>query len=156
MTCSGEAGHPQYQDERAEDPFFDGNELLYRRFIKEHFQEARLLPAAFAFPRQSFNRGKYSAPEDVLHPDCADGRKLEGWGVLECLVANLPTPLVGADNRIFNFSAVHQPQECCYAHTEIWCVTETGKPAENPSKKVRETFRVRLAERMRVRIHATA
>ena len=121
----------------------------------EHFQNQRLLPSAFKFPRQSFNSEKYSAPEDVLHPDCCDGNKLKGeWGVLECASTSLPTPVDGPDGKTFEFEPVHRPLECCYAHTEVWCKGTEGEYVDEPSPKVRETFRVRLAQRMTVRIQA--
>ena len=44
--------------------------------------------------------------------------------------------------------------ECCYAHTEVWCKTG-GEFVDEPSRKVRETFRVKLALRMTVRIPAS-
>jgi len=134
--------------------FADG-ELLYRRYRVEHFPNQQLLPAAFKFPRQSFNRGKYSTPEDVLHPDCCDGKKLQdGWGVLECSSTNLPTPIDGQDGRTFRFEPIHRPLECCYAHTEV-CCRAGGEFVDQPSRKVKEAFRVRLALRMAVRIPAT-
>src|SRR5271154_5097258 len=85
MCCSGDPNHPRYQNGDSEDPIFGHGERLYRRYMADHFKQRQLLPAAFRFPRQSFNREKYSIPEDVLHCDCCDGRKLpDGWGVLEC------------------------------------------------------------------------
>jgi hypothetical protein len=154
MSCSGESGHPRYQNGDCEDRVFAGGELLYRRYREEHFQNRQLLPAAFKFPRQSFNREKYSAPEDVLHPDCCDGKKLNfRWGVLECSSADLPTPVVGQDGKVFHFEPIHRPLECCYAHTEVWCKS-SGAPVDEPSPKVKETFRVRLAQKMAVRIRA--
>lgn len=120
-----------------------------------HFQNRQLLPAAFRFPRQSFNREKYSKPEDVLHSDCCDGHKLEdGWGVLECSSTDLPTPIGGQDGRTFQFEAIHNPLECCYAHTEV-CCKAGDEFVGQPSPTVKEMFRVRLAQRMTVRIHAS-
>jgi hypothetical protein len=155
MCCSGEPGHPRYRNGDPEDQEFAEGELLFRRYKAEYFPNGRLLPAAFRFPRVSFNREKYSKPEDVLHPDCCDGQKLEdGWGVLECSPTNLPTPIDGQDGRTFQFEPIHKPLKCCYAHTEVCCKTG-GEFVDEPSKKVRETFRVRLAERMTVRIQAS-
>jgi hypothetical protein len=155
MACAGEPGHPQYQNGDPPDQVFTGGELLYRRYMADHFQNQQLLPAAFQFPHQSFNREKYSAPEDVLHPECCDGKKLDGWGVLECSATNLPTPIEGPDGRTFQFEPIHKPYPCCYAHTEIWCKTAEGEFADKPSPKVKETFRVKLAQRMAVRKQAT-
>jgi hypothetical protein len=155
MSCSGEPGHPRYQNGDREDRIFSDGELLYRRYRAEHFQNQQLVPSAFKFPRQSLNREKCSTPEDVLHPDCCDGRRLDvEWGVLECSSTDLPSRVVGQDARVFHFEPVHQPLECCYAHTEVWCRSGGGELADEPSPKVRETFRVRLAQRMTVRIRA--
>ena len=157
MGCSGEPGHPRYRDDDPEDQVFTEGELLYRRYMVEHYQNRQLLPAAFPFPRPSFNRQKYSAPADVLHPDCCDGKTLnDGWGVLECSSTNLPTTVVGQDGKAFQFEPVHRPLECCYAHTEIWCRGTGGELVVKPSPKVRETFRVRLSLKMTVCIQATS
>ena len=127
---------------------------MFRRYLGEHFQNQQLLPSAFQFPRQSFNREKYSTPEDVLHPDCCNGVKLsDGWGILQCSSSDLPSPIVAADGRVFEFSAIHDPTDCCYAHTELRC-TEGGAILDAPSKKVRETFRVQLSQKMSIRIPA--
>jgi hypothetical protein len=121
----------------------------------EHFQNQQLLPSAFKFPRQSFNREKYSTPEDVLHADCCEGKKLQdGWGVLECSSTSLPTPINGQDGRTFQFEPIHRPLDCCFARTEL-CCKAGGESVDEPSPKVREIFRVRLAQRMTVRIHAS-
>jgi hypothetical protein len=155
MCCSGEIGHPRYRNGDPEDPIFAEGEILYRRYMAVHFQNQRLLPSAFQFPRPSFNREKYSAPHDVLHPDCCDGKQLNGgWGVLECSSACLPTPVVGQDGKTFHFEPVHKPLECCYAHTEVWCRVAGNEFVDQPSPKVKETFRVLLAQRMTVRIQA--
>jgi hypothetical protein len=155
MSCSGAPGHPRNRNGESEDQVFSEGELLYRRYKAEHFQNQQLLPAAFKFPRPSFNREKYSTPEDVLHPDCCDGKQLSvGWGVLECSSTNLPTPVVGQDGQVFHFEPIHKPQDCCYAHSEVWCRSGGSGFVDEPSRKVRETFRVRLAQRMTVRIQA--
>ena len=154
MPCSDEPKHPRYQNGEPVDRTFSDGELLYRRYLAEHFQNQQLLPSAFKFPRQSFNREKYSMPEDVLHIDCCDGKALgDGWGVLQCSSADLPSPITGGDGRAFEFQAVHKPTDCCYAHCEIWC--KSGETTvDTPSPKVKETFRVRLAQKMTVRIPA--
>lgn len=154
MCCSDEPGHPHYQDGTPEDQVFTEGEPLYRRYRIEHFQNSQLLPSAFKFPRPSFNRAKYSVPEDVLHPDCCGGKRLQdGFGVLECSSTDLPTPLEAGDGRLFEFTTVHKPLQCCYAHTEICCKVD-GDFVDSPSAKVKETFRVQLAQKMVVRIHA--
>lgn len=154
MTCSGEQGHPRYQAGDPEDPDFPDGELLYRRYKRADFENRELLPASFQFPRQSFNRERYSRAEDVLHKDCCKGKSYEGWGVLACSVGDLPTPVDGVDGKQFCFSPMHKPSECCYAHVEIWCKLDDAV-IEEPSRKVKEAFRVRLAQRMKILIEAT-
>jgi hypothetical protein len=156
MCCTGEPGHPRYRNGDAEDQVFSAGELLYRRYKIGDFQNQQLFPAALRFPRLSFNREKFSIPEDVLRADCCGGRRLDGWGVLECSSTDLPAPVSGPDGTLIHFKAVHSPERCCYAHTEIWCQTAQGEYVDRPSKVVRETFRVRLALKMTVRIQARA
>lgn len=154
MCCSGESDHPQYLDGRPEDQTFDEEELFFRRYRSDHFPNRQLLPSAFRFPHQSFNRAKYSVPEDVLHIDCCDGKKLAGgWGVLQCSLKDLRTVLSLPGSEVFEFVTVHKPRDCCYAHTELWC-RSNGAFVKEPSPKVKETFRVQLALKMEVRIAA--
>ena len=75
----------------------------------------------------------------------------EFWNVSS---TNLPTPVVGQDGKMFHFEPIHKPLECCYAHTEVWCRSGGSGFIDEPSRKVRETFRVKLAQRMTVRIQA--
>lgn len=90
-----------------------------------------------------------------MHADCCDGKQLQdGWGVLECSSTDLPTPINGQDGRTFQFEPIHRPLDCCYAHTEA-CCKAGGEFVDEPSPKVKEIFRVRLAQRMSVRIQAS-
>lgn len=149
MTCSGAEGHPRYQAGDPEDRDFYEGERLYRRYMRDHFKDRQLLPAAFQFPRQSFNRQKYSAPEDVLHADCCDGLQRSEWGILECSATDLPTALHSANGQQYDFFVKHVPRECCYAHSEILCRCG-GDEVDEPSRKVKETFRVLLALKMSI------
>jgi hypothetical protein len=155
VPCSGQDGHPRYKNGEATDQQFAPDELLYRRVKKEFVQGRQVLPSALAFPRQSFNRQKYSETEDVLHQDCCGGENRAGLGVAECAVADLPSPLTADDGRVFHFCAVHVPGDCCFAHSELHCLLN-DQPIDEPNKKIRERFRVSLAQRLRIRIEATA
>ena len=157
MSCSNEDDHPVYTNGKDIEAFAANGELLYRRYKKEHYQEKRLLPAAFQFPKQSVNRQKFSNPEDVLHVDCCNGKRFEGWGVLEISSADMPTPLESPDGKLFHFIPEHEPLVCCYAHSVIRVKSgESNTFVDAPSTKVKETFRVQLALKMKVRIAATA
>jgi hypothetical protein len=73
---------PMHQDGRTAVDTFDADEFLYRRYAMVHFADGQVLPQTISFPKPSFNRSKFSRPEDVLHIDCCDGKGLPGWGFL--------------------------------------------------------------------------
>ena len=144
--------NPQHQDDKLPDPEFGSDESLYRRFNpQQHLIEGVLSPLAFQFPRQSFNRGKYSKPEHVLHPDCCDGKELAGWLVATLLVGEVPEQKETGDGRTFRFFLRHTPKEYCYSHSEIWCNLHTSSSDEysQPPKTVREYLRAELARKAR-------
>jgi hypothetical protein len=148
------------QDGRAAVPDFAPSELLFRRYRSEHFQNGRLVPAAFRFDTgsgQSFNRSLFSQAEHTLHRDCCDGQVLEGWGVWECVVGNLPTPVLSQDGRAFNFFPKHVPRPTCYAHSELWCHCHgsSGGKYERPPANVRETLKILLSRVISIKITAT-
>jgi len=88
---------PMHQDGRTAVDSFDPDEFLYRRYALVHFADGQVLPQSISFPKPSFNRGKFSRPEDVLHVDCCDGKELMGWGVLESKVSEI---MVSAESAI--------------------------------------------------------
>ncbi len=149
---------PIHQDSKPPVDSFQNDELLYRRYLSEHFNGGKILPASFRFPRQSFNRSRFSKPEDVLHPDCCGGKALSTqgeWGVLECRVGQIPSPVGSLDGRSsYIFSPKHVPTPTCYAHSELWCRKDSSDADEydNPPTSVKETFRIKLARVMAVRI----
>jgi len=140
---------PVHQGDKGADQHFASDEVLYRRYLSVHFKNGYLLPAAFKFPRQSFNRSAFSRPEDVLHADCCDGKVLEGYGVLECST-QFPTPIESSDGRAFDFLPKHVPTPTCYAHSELWCSERGtgGQEYKDPPPSVKEGFRIKLAQRM--------
>ena len=158
MPADDCAVSPQPQDGRPAVQHFESSELLYRRFLKPHFEADRLLPAAFAFPRQSFNRGRFSRAEDVIHSHCGDspGSDFSGWGVMHCCVADLPGHVAAGDGKQYCFFAKHVPLPTCYAHSELWCAL-SADPERNyrePSTIVKEKLRIALARSLVVLIAA--
>ena len=150
---------PIHQNGKTPVDHFENEELLYRRYLSEHFTDGKILPASFRFPKQSFNRSLFSKPEDVLHVHCCNGIVLapEGeWGVLECQVSAIPSPVSATDGRNYAFFPRHVPETTCYAHSELWCRKELSDINEydNPPSSVKETFRIKLARVMSVRIPA--
>jgi len=140
---------PMHQGDKGEVQKFAPDEVLYRRYLSVHFNNDALLPAAFKFPRQSFNRSGFSEPADVLHVDCCEGKVLEGYGVLECSTL-FPTPIESADGRVFDFVPKHVPLSTCYAHSELRCSERDRNDAvyQDPPPSVKERFRIKLAQKM--------
>jgi hypothetical protein len=138
---------------RPEDQAFDADELLYRRYIREHLHNDKIVDAHFDFPRTSVNRGKYSQPEDVLF---SENGQFERWGVLEFPVSGIPAILQDAQGERFVCFPAHAPLDSNYGHTEIACERERqrGEPAI-PGPAARKKFRAMLSKQVRVRIPAT-
>ena len=152
-TLPRERPDRMYRRGRAEDSEFRPEELLFRRYMKEHWVEGQFTPAGFKFPKQSVNREKYSEPEDVLF---AEEASFEGWGVLQFSVSDIPPRLFANEVLAFIFFPKHVPEEDNYAHSEIWCDQEerTGEYVE-PSKKFKKLFRSKLSQRVSIRIEAS-
>ena len=69
-------------------PHFHDDERLFRRYRSSHIQEGELDPSAIRFDEPpSFLRSAFSRPEDALHRDCADGKDVSEFGVLEMKVS---------------------------------------------------------------------
>jgi hypothetical protein len=135
---------------------FDEGEVLYRRYLLAHFVDRELVPQHFQFPRPSFNRSKFSQPEDVLHPDCCDGKSLApGWGVLECVASDARVSAQSQDNKELVLDPKHRPLSTCYAHSELWCIVSESDTEVKPSSTVKEKFRIKLAKKFTERIRAT-
>ncbi len=97
----------------------------------------------------SFNRGKYSVPEDVLHADCCNGEARADWRVFAVEVGdlkhNFSDPTTGQTIRV---DVRHVPEETCYAHTELALIdTADGSQVAAPHKVIKTQFRVRVSQR---------
>lgn len=137
---------------RPEDQVFEQDELLYRRYVQEHWHDNFLVQAHFNFPETSVNREKYSQPEDALF---SANRHFDGWGVLEFAVRSIPAQLEDDQGVRYACFPRHVPLEENYSHSEIWCERENdrGHPAK-PSAITRKKFRAILSQHVRVRIPA--
>jgi hypothetical protein len=144
-----------YQRGRPEDQEFGLVELLYRRYLRDHWIEGHFSDLGFRFPRQSLNRQKYSEPEDVLLSD--EGTYHVGYGVLEFFVSDIPTRLQAPGTHVFVFFPKHVPKALNYAHSELWCDTEqqTGSYVE-PSSIIKKLLRAKLSQHVSIRIIASA
>lgn len=145
---------PMHQDGRAAVDSFDPHEFLYRRYAMVHFADGQVLPQSISFPEPSFNRSKFSRPEDVLHVDCCDGKELPGWGVLESGASDLSVSAESGDNRKFTLYPKHVPTPACYAHSELWCSSPSSQDAK-PTESAKEKLRILLSRALKVKIPAT-
>jgi hypothetical protein len=142
---------------RAEDPVFSPNELLYRRYVQQHWIDGCFAPEGFRFSEgsgQSVNRQKYSEPEDVLFLD--DGTYDDELGVLEFAVRGIPARLPeDGSSAAFEFFPKHVPEELNFAHSEVWCDKEerTGGYVV-PNKVVRKLLRTKISQCVFIRILA--
>jgi hypothetical protein len=127
---------------RAEDQHFENDELLFRRYLREHFVGNRMIDVYFPFPI-SLNRQKYSIPQDVIFAE--DGR-FDGWGVLEFRVNQVALELLHENAQYFFFPK-HAPEETNYSHTETRCShTLNHTPEINISSAAKKKYRVMLSQ----------
>ena len=146
---------PIHRDGKDTVDAFDDDEFLYRRFSKEQVVDGYVAPQTVSFPKPSFNRSKFSRPEDVLHVDCCGGKQLSpGLGVLEGRVSELRKSAESGDSRLFTMYPKHVPSETCYAHSELWCATSDSEDAK-PSQSAKEKLRILVSRALSVKIEAT-
>lgn len=133
---------------------FDGAELLFLRYSRQHFTEGHLEPHAIR-TQQSINRGLFSEPEDTLFSEIG---AYDGFGVVQFEVGEVPAEQSQPNGPSYEFFVVHRPRTDNYSHSEIW---SDQKPAEGyhrkPSKTVSMEFRIRLCrliDTTRIRIAA--
>lgn len=108
--------HHLHQLGRPEDPDFDREERLWRRF---RFAEADLT-AAIKFDRMSVNREKHgNGPDDALW-NCDEGGRFREYGVIEFRTQDLAGPWCNhKTGRIFELYPEHVPERCNYPHSEV-------------------------------------
>jgi hypothetical protein len=147
--------NPMHRDGQSAVDAFDADELLYRRYSKRDIVNGQVVPQSVSFPKPSFNRSKFSRPEDVLHVDCCGGKQpVIGLGVLEGRVSDFRKSAQSGDNRIFTLYPKHVPNETCYAHSELWCATSESEDAK-PSQSAKEKLRIMASRALSVKIEAT-
>ena len=146
---------PMHRDGQSAIDAFDADELLYRRYSKDHIVNGQVVPQTVGFPKPSFNRSRFSGPEDVLHIECCGGKQLPpGWGVLEARAVDLRLSAESGDHRLFTTYPKHVPKQTCYAHSELWCATSDSKDTK-PSQSAKEKLRIIVSRALSVRIEAT-
>lgn len=133
---------------RGEDAEFGVEELLYRRYKLEHWVEGMFIGIGLRFPNPSFNRSKLSEPSDVL----TEGRdSFSGWGVLSCVVKDVPADIVDGAGVSFDFFPRYEPLNHNPAHSVIAHRPQTD---QKPPNTVRKKVRTELSRKMQVQIVA--
>jgi hypothetical protein len=136
---------------RSADPTIPAEEALYRSVAKEHVGEHGVLAAAVDAPACSFNRSRYSAPDDVI----TASRPTEN-GILEITPGELPPPLPRADATPYEFYAADDPCLVNGRENEAHCevrIKRTGTEyAANhkPPKDIKLKAREALARKLRI------
>ncbi len=150
-----------HQDDRVPDQSFEEGELLYRRFrvlgkVEDWKNDKSLSVAIFEIKNDSFNRSKYSNPEDVLYNDNfeADGKHHTSNGILSLPVAELNEfdfPVL--QNKIlkhYTIKVSHTPLVCNYSHSEIFVLEEEQQIDSNKPKSMKAALRDFLLERVTI------
>jgi len=129
-------------------PDFAGPELLYLRYMSQHFIQGQLLPEGIRSQlKQSVNRGSFSEPEDALFSETGE---YDGLGVVEFGVADIPDRVDQPQGPAYIFFMRHEPQDENYSHSEIWSDHETRTGGfRAPSRTVSLSFRIRLCRSIR-------
>lgn len=135
------------------DDEFLPEERLYLRLPPLLFGEPKgtLLLSQIRFPDFSVNRGKYSAPADVLKPNWLT------WGVVSFTVADIPEKLDGDDGKGDRVSYFFKPVDCPEtfneAHAEVRSFDANWRSAM-PGKVVKTVFREMLRQKLKIEVEA--
>lgn len=151
---------PQSPNGRKHDDQFLPHEELYRAVASQDlYPDGNLISFRCIegdFPGVSVNRQKYSAPADVLHPNCCGSASREGWGVMVSSVDSIVVlRATTAENkaelrRTFNARVFHTPLGTCYAHSEIDCTLVDEPDRTKPSPIVKRELRAAIARSFRI------
>lgn len=142
---------PLKRGELAVDQVFDGSERMYRRVPPECLSPlGELVPSQI---RCSFGdtiekspsvvRAKYGRPNDVLHPDCANGKDVSHHLVFYLTAGGLPTDVESGNKERYDFYPFHDPKASCYAHSVIACKKQmnTSGNYDEPTHGVRNRLK---------------
>lgn len=126
------------------------DEKLYRSVAAEHVADNHVLPDAVELPRCSFNRAKYSSPEDVL----VESRPTEN-GILWLCAGDLPEPVPRETSagEPYEFFTADDPTEDNEAHAEVRVRPKNGTfnlKAKISSKTTKAKAKAALAAKLRV------
>jgi hypothetical protein len=136
---------------------FSGDERLFVRFMPGvQLVNNKPPPTVFTPDEQSMVRGKFAKTcEDVLY-NVNGHEHFFGWGIVELHVSQIETmatTISAPQRREFTFKVFHEPEDCCYAHSEIHIFENGERVREVKPKSVRFYIRDELADRCQVIKH---
>jgi hypothetical protein len=120
-----------------------------------------VLPVALNLPCISYNRSKFSQPQDVHKPEA--GAKPAQNGIATLVAKRIPSAVfMGQGDKSNNYKLwlMHDPIECNYAHTELRVCNEHDPPTkplkrEPKSGYMNRLIRERIVERMSIHVPPT-
>jgi hypothetical protein len=146
-----------HRDGRPLDNFFSPCEIIYRRFkIKnepEDWESEGISERVFVLDRDSYNRSKYSFPEDVLLNVNAltQEEHFYDWGIVgipySALFARTFDVTINKVDMRFIVFLSHSPEECMYPHLEMLIYdAATNTPAPSRPRPIKMAIRSLLFE----------
>lgn len=131
---------------RSADASIPGDEALYRSVAAEDVFDHGVLATAVEMPACSFNRSKFSRPEDVLLPRPSD------TGIVEITPSELPGQIPRDAGEPYLFLVADDPVEANEAHCEVRICRKGFEYSRNhkPKKDVLMKAREELAKRLRI------
>lgn len=132
---------------RALDEPIPPEEPLYRSVSVEHVFGPDILDSAVDLPRCSFNRGKYSLPEDVV-----TARRAKENGIVVIHGAHLPGKVPRETGEPYEFVTQDDPIDGNDAHAEVRLCRQ-GHPFNNnhkPNKAILAKAKDQLARNLRL------
>lgn len=133
--------HLHQNGRTAENENFTPDERMFRRFRpKDSLSE--IVKTNFDFKSMSFNRERYSNPEDVLY-NIKENNHYNDCGVASLTVyeierIQIPHP---DDKQLYTFKAVHDPEECMYPHSIVQVFKNGNKVSEIKPSSVKSLIR---------------
>ena len=97
-------------------PYFDPDELLFRRIQPNALRSGRLTIASIELPDISTNRSSLGPPEWVL---VSEKNEFDGWGIARLRVGDIPQQMLQHGAIEFTFGVEHKPLLKNYPHSEV-------------------------------------
>lgn len=147
-----------WRNGRPQIDYFSDNELLFRRFyvpgtVKDFVNNAQYSISIFDIKDDSYNRESLcKSAEDVLYD--SNGTHYANYGILALRVGTIHgfSFVYKSDKGMHNTQLItnHRPEECNYAHCELWFFNDGERIVENKPKSAKKIWRRKLLSFMTV------